>query len=153
MNRESEANAAMFRAPFRTIAIGAAALAVTAALATPASAEPSPAGCPKGNFCLWLEGASTPVWSSPGNMNEAIGVWNPTRHIWAFDNANEDPGSDHVRDYWHYKYLGSWDNGSETLNVTCFHFNPGPCTYEGAIGGNHPHKVVHIHKAIWGPEC
>ncbi|WP_049561591.1 peptidase inhibitor family I36 protein [Nonomuraea sp. SBT364] len=138
----------------RRIAAGAAVSAVMlAALSVPAAAEPNPSGCPKGNFCLWYEGQDKPFWSSAGNMTEPVGTWNGDTDIRAFNNGNPQTGVDHVRIYWHYKYFGTPDRGGETLKVTCLHYNPGPGTYKTTIGTGSSEKVVHIHKAVWGPEC
>ncbi|TMR89427.1 hypothetical protein [Nonomuraea basaltis] len=143
----------MKRAVTRAAAGVTVTVATLAVLTGPAAAEASPSGCPKGNFCLWYEGQDKPFWSEPGDMREPVGTWRPDLHIWAFNNGRPQPGWDHVRVYWHYKYFDGRDTGDEHLNVTCFHYNPGPGRYKGAIGGNSPDKVTHIHKAVWGPEC
>ncbi|MGD9483061.1 peptidase inhibitor family I36 protein [Streptomyces sp. TRM70308] len=118
----------------------AAALTASAALfgviatAPAASAEPSPAGCPKGYFCAWSGPDQT-----GSLMLKTAGDWSGSvafRSV--FNNGYAYPGADHVD----FTY---WYEGTAT---SCYHYNPGPGTYKWTA-----YRSLAALKVEWRGEC
>ncbi|MER5887591.1 peptidase inhibitor family I36 protein [Streptomyces sp. NPDC001941] len=121
----------------RTIATAAvtAAFAAVFATAPTASAEPSPPGCPRGNFCAYSGGGQSGalLLKTAGNWSGRI---DEVRSV--FNNGVRYPGADHVQARWQY-------NGSNWER--CVHYNPGPGEYKIDFVG------VTLTGATWRGEC
>ncbi|WP_219825433.1 hypothetical protein [Nonomuraea typhae] len=125
----------------RTLA-GAAVSLITAAtvLATapPASAEPSPPGCPKGYFCAWEPGS--PPWTGRVVL-KTWGNWSGNVTTGSlFNNGIPQPGADHVQ--------VNYDRFGTTWSE-CLHYNPGPGTYKLDFGV----AYAEITSVTWRGEC
>jgi len=112
-----------------------AAFAGVLGTAPTASAEPNPAGCGKGSFCIYAGEYSTGqlVLKSGGNWSGRV----TGRSI--FNNGTPLPGLDHIQVEFEI------DGDAES---TCLHYNPGP----GDYGLNSFHPLVFT-KVTWRGEC
>ncbi|MEU9015416.1 peptidase inhibitor family I36 protein [Streptomyces sp. NPDC048479] len=106
------------------------------ALAPTASAEPNPAGCPKGYFCAWSgpDQTGSLVLKTAGNWSGSVAF----RSV--FNNGYRLPGADHVD-------MTYWYEGDGTA-TSCLHYNPGPGAYKWTA----PYTEV-IYGVRWRGEC
>ncbi|WP_431983753.1 peptidase inhibitor family I36 protein [Streptomyces qinglanensis] len=110
------------------------ALAGIIGLAPTASAEASPAGCPKGYFCAWSgpDQTGSLVLRTAGNWSGSVAF----RSV--FNNGYAYPGADHVD-------MTYWYEGTAT---SCFHYNPGPGQYKWTA-----YRTLVVQKVVWRGEC
>lgn len=121
-------------------ALAAATAATTVGVAAPASAEPNPPGCPRGNVCAYSGPNQTGrlVFRSVRNWRGSVAA----RSV--FNNGKRQRGADHIQLTWTYNGR-TWGR--------CLHYNPYP-------GQPNPgqYKIsfvpgVVIKSAIWRGEC
>jgi Peptidase inhibitor family I36 len=123
------------RKPAAIVVAGIAAAMLVAA-APPASAEPSPDGCPPGNFCAWSGWGRTGaiVVRTKGDWNGRVGFRS------FFNNGVRFPGADHV------DITALYANG--TRHTQCVHYNPGPGLYAGDVA-----DATVLESVRWRGEC
>jgi len=104
-----------------------------------ASAEPNPAGCEKGYFCIWSGQNQTGT-----RLVHAAGNWSGSvtgRSV--FNNGVAFPGADHIQLDWTYNGL-NW--------TECFHYNT-PSTPSSSNGHKDNWVGVQFTRAVWRGEC
>ncbi|WP_031466377.1 hypothetical protein [Sciscionella sediminilitoris] len=122
------------------MAAGASVVAVGLLVATvPASAEPDPPDCPKGNVCVFsVDDVQGPaVIKTTGNWSGSYTV-GPSGSV-VFNNGAPQPGLDHVQ--------ATWISDGKTFG-RCLHNNPGPGDYRVTLT-----RDLILTSLVWRGEC